>query len=380
MNSCNRILVGHFGMSNTVGGAETFILGLAEHIDQDKFQLEVITPFLDHVLHDRLSAAIDEEAIHVVPPVSNPLEYRRGVGRLLAERSYDIVHVHRNSAANIIPIMCAAHTKKRPAIVVHAHNTSSGAGMVGQMLHKINQKRLIANADSRLACSKMAGEFLFGSNTYTVVPNGIDVERFRYNEETRQRMRSELGIADDELLIGNVARSVPEKNQSFLIDIVSRPEMRLTKCKLIIVGDGPCLPDLMARTVEKDISERIIFTGARADVCDIMQAMDVFALPSLFEGLPIVLIEAQAAGLPCLVSKNVSEEANITGLISYEQINDIDAWQSKLQNIDHTTDIRMNYSEYVKCSGYGISGLVSVIERSYDEARRVCRNKMRLRA
>lgn len=360
------IRVGHFGMSNTMGGAETFILNLAENIDRERFRLEVITPFGDHVAHERLVNAIGEDAIHVVDSLGRPLSYWRGVMAVLDERKFDIVHIHRNSAANVVPVVASVHTANRPAILVHAHNSSSGAGVAGRFLHRVNRRYLDAKTDCRLACSHVAGSYLFGRSDYAVVPNGIDAEKYRFNPETRRRIRAEMGIKPDETLIGNVARVVPEKNQRYLIDLMRMLSRENAGFKLMIVGDGPCLSDLEKYASEECLSGLVLFMGMRHDVGDLLQAMDVFALPSLFEGLPMVLVEAQAAGLPCLVSTEVSGEVDITDLVTHLDLGMPLAWVDEVKRRRKAASDRGFRASEVTEAGYGVLSSVNQVEKHYD--------------
>ena len=166
-------------------------------------------------------------------------------------------------------------------------------------------------ANLQLACSKEAGEWLFGNTQFIVLNNGIDVSKYVFNQNIREEYRKILGFSD-ELVLGHVGRFSNQKNHNFLIDIFYEIIKINKKSKLILIGTGELENEIKEKVESLSLKEKVIFLGARADVNKIMQAMDVFILPSLFEGLPVVGVEAQASGLPCIISDTVSKDVKIT--------------------------------------------------------------------
>ncbi|MDY3860406.1 MAG: glycosyltransferase, partial [Candidatus Limivicinus sp.] len=184
-------------------------------------------------------------------------------------------------------------------------------------------------------------------DNYIFLPNAVDTRRFRLPESVREKYRAELGLTD-KLVIGHVGRFQPAKNQSFLLDAFKLVHDRKPDSALLLVGDG----DLRARCEEKaaalGLSDSVIFTGNRSDVPELLQAMDVFAFPSVWEGLPVTLIEAQAAGLPCYVSSNVSADADVSPLAEHLPIGDAAIWADKLLNAPPRRDV----TEYIVRAGF----------------------------
>lgn len=364
----SRIRVLHFGMSPTIGGAESFIVGLAERMSQEHFKLEVATPHANYALRERLHVAIGEESVHVLAPLDSAVSYRNSIAALLADKCYRIVHVHRNSAANIIPVIVAAKTDRTTKIVVHSHSTSSGAGALGNALHVLNRPYLSRLTDRMLACSAAAGEWLFGKSFNeggTIVPNGADTRSLRFDPATRMEVRDELGISDDVILVGCVARIAPEKNQSLLIRALA---MAAPQCNvvLILVGDGPERGNIEELAMDLGISDRVLFLGTRGDVSRLLQAMDVFVLPSRFEGFPIALVEAQASGLPCLASDAITSFVNVSGLVHRLPVDDLASWADTLSHINATVADRDRYATMVRDAGFDINETVRQIQLIYE--------------
>jgi len=178
-------------------------------------------------------------------------------------------------------------------------------------LHYLHRCAATRIASQRLACSESAGHYFFGTHSYQVVRNGIDMTQYRYQPTKRQAVRKQLGIGEKEHIIGIVGRLEEVKNPGFALQVVAQ----MSGVRLMVVGDGSLRTELQVQAQALGIADRVVWMGQVANVGELMQAMDVLVMPSQFEGLPFVLVEAQTAGLPCIVSENVAEEARITDLV-----------------------------------------------------------------
>ena len=227
---------------------------------------------------------------------------------------YDVVHIHKNSAADIIPFLCARHIPGLK-VVAHAHNTSSGAGGVASALNAIGRGVVVRTSDALLACSAVAARWLYGAaeDHAILIPNGIDVSAYAFDSVVRERVRMELGVGDN-LVIGCVGRFRREKNQAFLVDVLRELLIRGVSALVLFLGDGTELETTRHVFREAGLSDRAIFLGSVRNVADYMQAMDVLAMPSLFEGLPLTAVEGQAAELPVLLSDRITDEVCLTDL------------------------------------------------------------------
>ena len=252
-------------------------------------------------------------------------------------------------------------------VIAHSHNTRGSHPIV----HRLLRPLLNVTADVRLACGRMAGEWMYGKNrTFRVIPNGIETNKYRYSTKTREIVRKELGITDDMTVIGHVGTFSEVKNQRFLIELIkSFAEGNNERVRLLLIGDGALRQGLEAECRLQQISDMVVFAGVRKDVSRLMMAMDVFCLPSLFEGFPIVAVEAQASGLPVIMSSNISNEVCITDLVHSLPINKgIAEWKQRINEITSRNGRRAVYADVVRNAGYDIRHSAIMLENIYDQS------------
>lgn len=290
------------------GGLETMLMNYYRNIDRNKIQF-------DFLVHRKERADYDDEIetmggriyrISRLNPFS--IAYRNELKHFFEmHREYQMIHVHQDCLSSValkIGKQCGI-----PIRIAHSHNASQDKNL--KYLIKMFYKQSIAKyATHLLACSKEAGQWMFGGADFQILNNAIDAEKYTYNENVRKQLRDEMVILPNELVVGHVGRFFYQKNHDFLIDIFEALTKKVS-CKLLLVGDGELRTKIEDRVRAKKLEDRVIFTGIREDVANLMQAMDVFVFPSLYEGLGIVGIEAQASGLPCFFSERVPSEAMI---------------------------------------------------------------------
>lgn len=294
------------------GGLETTLMNYYRNIDRTQIQFD----FLTHRNYDgdygKEILSLGGKIYHL--PVLNPFgrKYKKSLADFFDYHpEYQIIHVHQDCMSSVI--LKIAKKKNIAVRIAHSHSTSQDKNM--KYLVKMYYRRQIPCFSTHLlACSVAAGKWMFGDHKFEVLNNAIDAEKFRFNEIKRTIVRDRLQIQDRELLIGHVGRFCYPKNHSFLIDIFNIIRNRVPS-KLILVGDGELKKDIEQKVKVCGLEDKVIFTGVISDVSEIMQAMDVFVFPSNYEGLPVTLIEAQAAGLPCLISDRVPIECGITDLV-----------------------------------------------------------------
>lgn len=262
------------------------------------------------------------------PPVGrlkHPFSYSRWLMRFLRAGEYDAVHVHGNSGTMYFDIH-AAKKAGVPIRIVHCHSSSC----TYRMAHRVLKPLLNRELTHAVACSAPAGKWLF-TGPFTWLPNGIDTDRFRFSVGMREEARAALGL-ENAFVIGHVGQFLPVKNQEFLLEAFARVYRERQDAVLLLVGDGPLREKLRERAKELGLSHAVRLPGARADIERFYAAMDVFAMPSLFEGLPVTLVEAQASGLPCIISQAVTREADLTGRAVYLPIGaqDTERWAAAL--------------------------------------------------
>ncbi len=305
------------------GGAETMIMNLYRNIDRNKVQF-------DFVENSSEPAAFDEEILSLGGKIyrcphyngKNHFAYVKWWNTFFQKHpaEYPIVHGHLGSTAAIYLSVAKKHGAYT---IAHSHSAGSGSAMYRMFAYPT---RYIA--DKFFACSKDAGISRYGKTVGNdsvrcqVLNNAIDARRFSFNQETRKQVRSELHIAENAIVIGHVGRFVEAKNHLFLIDVFADVRKRDPNAVLLLIGDGERRAEIQAAIAEKHLDDAVILTGVRSNVWDFYQAMDVFMFPSVYEGLPVSLVEAQAAGLPCCVSSNVPKDSAITDLVQFISLED----------------------------------------------------------
>ncbi|MBR4514892.1 MAG: glycosyltransferase family 1 protein [Lachnospiraceae bacterium] len=302
-----------------------------------------------------------------VKPVRVPQRNRHVFGymlvlwKVLKTGHFDVVHIHGNSATMAIEAFIARLCRV-PVRISHCHNTRTNHPFV----HKLLKKRLKRDITLAAACGNEAGEFLYDGD-FTVIPNCINVADFGFDENVRERMRNELGV-HDEIVIGHVGRFSYQKNHEFLVDIYESIVKKNENVKLLLIGSGELEDDIRKKVEERNLSNAVVFVGNVDNVNEYMQAMDVFVLPSRYEGLSITAIEAQAAGLPCVFSDAMTGETKMTESVWFVPLDEgADKWADRaLACVNHENDMRRRGAEDIRLAGYDEAGLESIITKVWN--------------
>lgn len=347
------------------GGLETMLMNYYRCIDRDRVQF-------DFLVHREFTADYDEEILALGGkifrlPRLNPFS-RTYLAQLddffHQHKEYKIVHSHLDCMAGI-PLKYA----KRNGVsvrIAHAHNSNQNKDM--KYLLKLLYKRKIPNYSSHLfACSAMAGNWMFGGEAFSVLPNAIDARQYEYDEAVREKVRNAFEVAPDTVVVGHVGRFSEQKNHSFLIDIFAEVAKLHPNSRLLLVGDGELRQGITEKCEKMGLSDLVIFAGLREDVPELLQAMDVFVLPSHYEGMPLVLIEAQASGLPSIRSDKVPAECEKThGLVKEVKLSD-SALQWAHQALDVRKIPRRSTFEEIQAAGFDIYDNARKLEQFYLE-------------
>lgn len=310
------------------GGLETMLMNYYRHMDREKIQFDFLEHRRDRAAYDDEIESLGGRIFRL--PRLNPLssDYFHALNAFFAVHpEYRIVHSHLD-CMSAYPL-CAAKNAKVPVRIAHAHSTSQDRNW--KLVFKLISKKLISLYTTDLfACSADAGEWMFGTKDVHILPNAIDIERYAFNLLIRNQTRKVLGL-DDAFVIGHVGRFSAVKNHSFLTDVFAQIKRQEPNSKLLLVGAGSEMQAVQQKVKALGLGADVIFTGVRNDVANLMQAMDVFVFPSLYEGLGIVLIEAQSAGLPCVVSDVIPREAYLTDLVTAEKLSSsVETWAEKI--------------------------------------------------
>lgn len=243
---------------------------------------------------------------------SEPWKYFLKLRQIIKKGNYDIIHVHGNSATMAVELTAAFLAGCRVRIA-HSHNTTCQHMKAHRLLLPLFNRMYTHGA----ACGREAGKWLFGTKDFLVLPNGIRIEEYKYSEEAGRDYREAKGISSDTILIGHIGLFNYQKNQEFLVRVFAGLLKQSHDYMLLLAGDGELKERTENLVSHLKIEDHVIFTGNEEDVPACLSAMDLFVLPSRFEGLPYVLVEAQAAALPCIVSSSVTKEADLTGLLRF---------------------------------------------------------------
>lgn len=293
----------------------------------------------------------------------NPIRYMKSLTNIIIENAYDVVHVHGNSGTMFFDIH-AAKKAGIPIRIAHCHNSFCKF----RILHYLLKPFLNQEITLGIACSKIAGKWVF-SKDFIVMNNAINAEKYSFSELYREQIRTELNVKDRYVIL-NVGRLVEQKNQEFLLDIMPEIVAKKENTVLILVGDGVLEQKLRERSKELNISNNVFFLGKRNDVERIYSAADCFAFPSLYEGLGLGLVEAQASGLRCVASTNVPQEANVTEKVSYISLENVDEWVELLikencKSVNERQQISFDSCKSIKQKNYDIKEEAKKLKKLY---------------
>lgn len=301
------------------GGVEAVIMNYYEHIDRTKVQFDFIVHNDNKIDITQKVEAMGGKVYKVTPYYKNPIAFMWDIYKVIKRHHYRIVHSNMNTLSAFS--LFAAWAAGAPVRILHNHSTSS-PGETKRNIMKFMLRpfaRLFAN--HYLACSRLAGEWMYGrkmmdSGKVTIVNNAIDLKEYAFNPQKRNLLRKELGLAD-EFVIGHVGRFMFQKSHEFLIDVFAEAYKKNPHMALLLVGDGPLRPAMEEKVRKLGLTDHVKFLGLRNNVQDFYHVMDILVLPSHYEGLPVVGVEAQANGLPCLFSTKVTKEAHLTHLAQF---------------------------------------------------------------
>lgn len=352
------------GMTSGVGGVETFMTNINHYIDHSKVKI-------DFLVHQQISKKYVSDIektgakIYTVPGIKEGiLSFLKGAFSFYKGHDYDIVHLNECSAdffVYCLPILFDKNTK----LIVHSHNGSTSSKGIHTFLKPVQNRR----ADAKWSCSDEATKWMYTDNKdVTVIRNGIDVQNYLFSSEIRKRVRNELGI-ENKVVIGSVARFEKQKNHKKIIDVFNEYHQKNENSVLLLVGKGSLRKKVEEYVKKLNLQDAVLFLGVRNDINHLLMAMDLFIMPSLYEGLPFVAVEAQAASLPVLISDTVSMEVYITDLVHTVDLDaSNDVWAQKIDLVYKTEKERLTnkYQKQLDRAGYNITTVCKQVEKIYE--------------
>lgn len=345
------------------GGAEHIIMEWYRRIDRTKYQFDFLIRSNENIYMDEIRSLGGH--VYCAPRFPQEcIENYKYTKALLEKKKYRIIHVHANALIYIYPLI-EAKKNEIPCRIMHSHNTNTASPLFFP-IHQMNKCRIKQLANVRLACSNAAGKWMFGAQGgHIFVPNGIEIKKFLFQKKLRDEYREKLKI-EDKFVVGNVARFLPSKNHEFLLKIFWEIASLEPDAVLLLAGEGAEQEKVINRAKKMGIYHKIRFLGVRDDIYALMQAMDVFVFPSKFEGLGIVLLEAQCSGLQCFASDCIPPESKISQNIHYVSLDAAPAvWARKIlrcKNVKRTQEYLSQLS-----FDYDISNTVGILEKIYGQ-------------
>lgn len=349
------------------GGVESVVMNYYRYIDRTKIQFDFIC--------DDDSTNIPYEEIEklggkviLIPPYQKVFKYHNKLKKILKEGHYKIVHSHINTLS--VFSLFAAKCAGVPVRIAHSHSTTNKKEKKKNLLKQVLRPFSKLFATDYMCCSELAGRWLFGDKEYDkgnvyLLNNAIDLEKFKYNESLRKEKRKELGISDDTLVIGHVGRFVAQKNHDYLIDIFNEIHKKNNNSVLLLAGQGPLMEEIENKAKELNLDDSIKFLGQRNDANELYQAFDVFLLPSLYEGLPVVGVEAQAAGLLCYLSDDMTKETKVLDITKFMSLNNTpEEWADNILD-DVKKYKRRDVSKEMTAKNFNIKEEVKRLEKYY---------------
>lgn len=374
-NKQNMVKILHLVLIMNRAGQETFIMNMYRGIDRSRYNFGFLCTLDKEGDYDSEIRSLGGE-IYFLPQnkmtgklrhIDNYRIMKKEFAKYVGE--YDVLHIHNYHAFDMYLAARAAKCAGFRKVVIHSHNTCTDTHY---RLHTIFRPLLKTLSVKRLACSRAAGEWMYGKSRFEVINNGIDVKKFVYNPVAREEIRNELGISD-KFVIGHIGRFEPQKNHQFLIKLFNEYHKKDNNSVLLLVGEGS-LQEECKKLVEKlGIADSVIFYGVTSDTVKMYLAMDMFLFPSLYEGLGIVVIEAITSGLPCLITDTLPADLNINEKVVRCSLEaNTGMWVDKISRIKQEVleNSRSSCDTEVKTAGYDFSNSIKLLQKAYGNSRK----------
>ncbi len=312
------------------GGAETFLMKLYRRLDKTKYQMDFCINVFDKCFYEEEILTLGGKIYRIPPKSTSRSSFEKRLYEIVKANYYNHVLRITSSALGFMDLKIASKAGAK-VCAARSSNSSDGGSLKSKVAHRLGRILYGKYVNVKIAPSDLAAEYTFGKKAYesgavNILHNAIDIDRYGFNADMRCRIRSEFGLSDDTTIVGHVGRFMTQKNHAFLLEVFSEYLKINGKSIMMLVGGGELESAIKQKASELGISDKIIFTGVRSDVPALLSAMDVFVFPSLYEGMPNTVIEAQATGLPCLIADTITREADITGLVHYLPLGDAGAW------------------------------------------------------
>lgn len=350
------------------GGVEAVIMNYYEHIDRTKVQFDFIVHNDNKIDITPKVEAMGGRVYKVTPYYKNPIAFMYGIYKVIRNHHYRIVHSNMNTLS-AFPLF-VAWLAGVPVCILHNHSTSSPGETKRNIMKYILRPFARFFANHYLACSQLAAVWMYGkdladSGKVTVINNAIDLSKYAFHPEKRKTLRKALGLGD-EFVVGHVGRFMFQKNHAFLLDAFAAALKKKPHMVLLLIGDGQLRPKMEEKAQQLGIGAQVKFLGIRSDVQDLYNVMDLFILPSHYEGLPVVGVEAQANGLSCLFSTAVTRETKLTkNAVFFDLSQGAERWAEKI--VSCTGERNLEVEQEMREAGFDIDASALKLEHMYEQ-------------
>lgn len=359
------------GLSSNIGGVETFIINIYRQLKEDGHSFFFLTTE-DVICFEEEIRNNNDTILKYESRKNNYTNFKKDLKRIFEDYKFDVFWLNCCSLSCIEELK-QAYKVNVPIRIIHSHNSQNMGNWLTLLLHSLHKLVLKKYITHSFACSDTAAKWMFSKSVYKrtiVFHNAIDAQKFEVNPKINLQMRKKLNIKNDALVVGHVGRFHFQKNHSFLLQIFSEYKKLQSNSILILCGSGKLKREIIENIKKYNLEDSIVMLENQTQMENIYQIFDVFLFPSLFEGLPFALIEAQAAGIPCLISNSISKEICITNLISYKALSDsASEWAIELNRVSKT--IKTNTTDLIKKAGYDTktnkSYFYSILEKNDKE-------------
>lgn len=348
------------------GGVESVVLNYFQNIDKNKIQFDFICDSDSTNIPYELIENLGGKVI-IIPPYQKVFKYHKELKKILKEGKYKIVHSHINVLS--VFSLFAAWSAKVPIRIAHSHSTTNSKEKKKNLFKFFLRPLNKIFATDYMACTEHAGRWMFGNKCFDngkvfVLNNAINLDSYKYDKNTRIKLRRELKINNSTKVIGCIGRFVDQKNHRFLIDVFKKYHEINKDSMLLLLGQGPLLEEIKEKVNTLGLNECVMFLGQKSDANKYYSVFDCYVMPSIYEGLGMVYIEAQVSGLSCLASTDVPRIAKVTKNMDFMNLSEnIDEWAKKINKIIYTQ--RKDCSSEVGLAGYDITIEVQKLENKY---------------
>lgn len=350
------------------GGVENLLLNYYSHMDRDKFKFDFIVHGENIGVLESTFESLNSKIYHIPTKHESFFKNLKAMKQIIMDGNYDVVHAHQGTVG-VFPMFYAKRAGVKVRIT-HSHIAYVKKNFFEKIIDIILLPFLKRYSTHWFACGLDAGRFLWGDKAVEkgkviVMKNAIEIDKFTFNADLRNRKRKKLGV-NDKFVIGNIGRFSYQKNHEFLIEVFFEIYKINNNAILLLIGGGELEDDVKNQVSKLGLSEVVKFLGIRNDVPELLQAMDVFVLPSRYEGLPVVLVEAQTAALKSIVSDTITKEVKVTSYLEYISLESSpQCWANKVLKYINGYE-RCNTSEEIKNGGYDIRLEAGKLEHIYD--------------